>query len=238
MSSASTPKQGDHIFNAVDTAIMRPFDTIRSLRSGLVNGQHFLHDNLLISFSRARAMADNSELKSARAYSASSGAEEDALRFLSAMSSRYPALRRVTPDALRTAHSLNAERFGKASERFEFELLWAVQQALERAVTPAGAGPAAGRTPSVSIAFQKMLGAAYDPAAALVVIATSTFKEIPAMQSAFHTVLVKIAETLDRPGMWKEPYSGFNDVRTSNTREIVETIRKALGAIDLLNHQS
>ena len=38
--------------------------------------------------------------------------------------------------------------------------------------------------------------------------------------------------------MWKEPYSDFNDVRTSNTRAIVETIRKALLTIDLLNQQS
>jgi hypothetical protein len=52
--AAATPKQGDHVFNPVETPIIRPFETIRSLRSTFVDGEHFIHDYLLHSYSMAK----------------------------------------------------------------------------------------------------------------------------------------------------------------------------------------
>lgn len=57
MSATATPKQGDHVFNAVDTALMRPFETVKSLRSPIIQGQHFVHDYLLQSYSMATQIA-------------------------------------------------------------------------------------------------------------------------------------------------------------------------------------
>src|SRR6059058_1268886 len=79
MSASATPKQGDHVFNAVEIAIMRPFESIRALRSALVDGEHFLHDYLLHSYSMARNMADAPVLVAARNLVALAGAEEDSL---------------------------------------------------------------------------------------------------------------------------------------------------------------
>jgi hypothetical protein len=57
VSATATPKQGDHVFNAVDTALMRPFETVKSLRSPIIQGQHFVHDYLLQSYSMATQIA-------------------------------------------------------------------------------------------------------------------------------------------------------------------------------------
>src|SRR5438309_2125078 len=157
MSASATPKQGDHVFNAVEIAIMRPFESIRALRSALVDGEHFLHDYLLHSYSMARNMADAPILVAARNLVALAGAEEDSLREISALRSRYPALARVSSQLLREIHLQNSNQFGAASRRFEFEFLREVQQSLETAVAPAAAKPPATLTPSPGIASQQML---------------------------------------------------------------------------------
>jgi len=238
MSAAGTPKQGDHVFNSVEAEVLRPFETLRSLKSEHVDGRTFLHDYLLATYTFALNLAETRELRTARDLSASAGAEADALRLLSTQGRRYPSLLTITPDVLRSAHLHNAERFGAAVARYEVQVLSTVQQALERAVAPAAPRPHSGISPTPGIAFQQMLGSAYDPAAALVVIATSAFAEIPQIQAAFHAVILRIAETLDRPGMWREPYLGFSELQKTKTGEIIGTIRTALRWIDQRGEQS
>ena len=58
MSATATPKQGDHVFNAVDTALMGPFETVKLFRSPIIEGQHFVYDYLLHSYSMAKQIAE------------------------------------------------------------------------------------------------------------------------------------------------------------------------------------
>ena len=37
---------------------MRPFETMRSLRSPIIDGQHFVHDYLMHSYSMAKQIAE------------------------------------------------------------------------------------------------------------------------------------------------------------------------------------
>src|ERR1700691_3024542 len=104
MSASATPKQGDHVFNALESAIMRPFETIRSLRSTLVDSQHFLYDYLLQTYSMAKMMADQPDLLSGRKLVASPGEGDDAVKVLTTLRSRYPALARIDSGNLRNVH--------------------------------------------------------------------------------------------------------------------------------------
>ena len=144
MSATATPKQGDHVFNAGDTALMLPFETVKSLRSPIIEGQHFVHDYLLQSYSMARQIAEVAILVAARNLVASAGAEEDALRELLNLRPRYPALVRINSVVLRVVHQRNSDRFGAAAARYEFEVLSSIQQALETAVAPVIAPQRAG----------------------------------------------------------------------------------------------
>ena len=236
MASATAPKQGDHVFNAVDTALMRPFQTISSLRSGLVDGQHFIHDYLLQIDGLAREIARSRILADSRMHVATAGAEEDALREFSKLKTRLPALARVNATVLRDAHQKNAERFGGAAAHYETEFLRAVLEALEAVVAPT---PAPRRDASPGIAYQQMLSAAYDPAAALVVITNSMSRETMAHQAAFHSIISALADTLDKPGMWRDPYTNFGDDRAAvGTRTVIDGIRAGLLGMDQLKARS
>jgi hypothetical protein len=237
MSASATPKQGDHVFNAVETAIPAPFETIRSLRSGFADGQHFLHDYLLHSYSIAKNIADAFTTLAARSLSASAGAEQDALRDIGKLCAPYPALRRVNAGMLRDIHLRNASQFGAAARRFEVEFLRTVQQALEAAVAPRGARASA-QTASPGIACQQMLAAAYDPGSALVVVVDRMSGEATPAQSAFHPVIVGIAQTLDRPAMWKSPFDAFRESRATATGAVIGKIRDVLARIEAFKAQS
>ena len=237
MAASATPKQGDHVFNAVETAILAPFETIRSLRSGLADGQHFLYDYLLHGYSIAKNIGDAFTELAARGLSASAGAEQDALREIGKLSAQYPALRRVNAPALRDIHLQNASRFGSASRRFEVELLKAVQQALELAVAPRAArAPAETAVPG--IACQQMLAAAYDPGSALVVVVDRMLGEAAPAQSAFHPVILGIAQTLDRPAMWRSPFEAFRESRPTATGVVIRKIRNVLARIEAFKAQT
>ena len=183
-------------------------------------------------------MADTPILITARKLVATSGAEEEALREIANLRFRYPALTRVGPPLLREVHLRNSDQFGDAAARVDFELLSAVQESLESAAAPVAARPAGAMRSSPGIACQQMLAAAYDPAAALVVIANSMSRETPLVQPIFHSVILQIAQTLDRPGMWQDPYATLRKDRPSATGKIVSDIRDMLRRIDLLKMQS
>jgi hypothetical protein len=228
MSASATPKQGDHVFNAVETAILAPFETIRSLRSAVTEGQHFLYDYLLHSYSIAKNMAEAFTGTGARILSASAGAEQDALREIGKLSAQYPVLGRVNAQGLREIHLQNASEFGLRARRFEVELLKSVQQALEVAV--AQRAPRAAAPPAVpGIACQQMLAAAYDPGSALIVVVDRISGEATPAQGVLHPLILDIAKTLDRPGMWSTPYENFREPRESagrDSRPTVDAIRK------------
>lgn len=239
MSASAIPKQGDHVFNAVDTALIRPFETLRSLRSPLIEGQHFVPDYLLHSYSMAKQIAELPILAAGRKLVASAGAEDDALRELLELRSRYPALARINSAVLRDVHKRNSDRFGSAAARYEFEVLSAIQLALETAVAPPTAPPRRAGTPAnPGIAFQQMLDAAYDPAAALVVITNSASRETTAVQGTYHPVIAGLADTLERPLMWRDPFATFREERPTATGRMIMTIRDVLMRMDLLKAQS
>jgi hypothetical protein len=239
LSDTAIPRQGDHIFNAIDTALMRPFETVRSLRSPIVEGGHFIYDYVLHCYSLHRGMAELPILVAGRKLIASAGAEEDALRELLRLRPRYPALVRIDSAALRAVHNQNAERFGAAVARYELEILSTIQQALERSVAPPGAPPrVAGMSASPGIAFQQMLNAAYDPAAAIVVITNSASREATAARGTFQPVIAGIADTFEQPMMWKDPFASFHEERETATGKMIMTIREMLTRMDILKGQS
>ncbi|HZQ53008.1 MAG TPA: hypothetical protein VFB14_12470 [Bryobacteraceae bacterium] len=237
MSSSATPKQGDHVFNAIDIALLRPFESIRSLRSVNVDGEHFLHDYLLHCYSMARKMAEAPAVLTARKFVASANAEENALREFARLRSRYPSLARITPALLREIHLRNSDQFGAAADRYEREVLTLVQRSLEAAVAP-GAKPSGAAIPAVSIACQQMLNATYDPAAALVVIADSLSTESLPTQGALYSTVTGIAGTLDRPAMWRDAFASLREARPTATGRLISGIRDVLMQIDLLRAQS
>jgi hypothetical protein len=235
MASPVVPRQGDHVFNAIATALMHPFDTIASFRSVLVDGRHFVHDYLLRCYSFAKDIAESRIVEESRKHSASAGAEEEALRELAKLRGRYPALARINAAQLREIHSANATEFGGAAQRFEAELLGSLLLVLE---SVAAAPPAGQRAPSPGIAYQQMLSSAYDPAAALVVVTNSASRETAAHQGAYHPTIAAIAETLDRPGRWREPYDAFHEQRPTATGTIIGDIRSSLLGLDGLKGRS
>jgi hypothetical protein len=238
MSASATPKQGDHVFNAIDIALLRPFESIRSLRSVDVNGEHFLHDYLLHCYSMARKMAEAPAVITARKFVASANAEENALREFARLRPRYPSLAGITPVLLREIHLRNSDQFGTAADRYEREVLALVQHSLEAAVAPVGGKPAGAGVPAVSIACQQMLNATYDPAAALVVVADSVSTESLSIQGTLHGTIAGIAGTLDRPAMWRDAFSTFREGRPTATGKLISGIRDVLMQIDLLRAQS
>jgi len=233
MSASAAPSQGDHVFNAIEGALMAPFETIRSFRSTVLDVQHFLSDALLQTFSFARRMADQPELRSARSLVAGPNSGPDAVRIWARLQAgaTSPA---INAGQLRIVHDRNSVEFGAAARRFEIEMLTAIRQALETALD--ANVRAGGRQASPGIACQQMLNAAYDPAAALVLLLCSMDRETRPME--FCNTVLGVARTLDRPGMWRDPYVGFRENRPTDTGRQIVLIRDVLTRIDLLKAQS
>lgn len=235
MGGSHTPKQGDHVFNAVNDVLMLPFESLSGLQvPPPADGSRFVQIYLLHSADRIRRIADNEGLSAARKLSASQGAEEDALRVLAGLSDRRPALRRVNPGLLRKVHLENASQFGSAALRYELEVLGAVRSSIEGllggAAAPAGLGTKAG------LAFQELLNHAYDPGSALVMIAKTMQNENPGVQGTFLGLIESIADKLERPAMWRDPFIAFSEANTrqSETARIVEIIAEGLRQLQYL----
>jgi hypothetical protein len=235
MASPAVPRQGDHVFNAIAAALMRPFDTIGSFRSILIDGRHFVHDYLLRCYSFTREIAESRVIEESRRHAASAGAEEDALRELAKLRGRFPALARINAARLREVHDANAKEFGAAAERFEAGILESVLLVLQNVAAEA---PAGHRAPVPGIAYQQMLSAAYDPAAALIVITNRASRETLGHQAAFYPAIASIADTLDRPGMWRDPYDKFREERQTATGAVIGDIRTTLLGLDGLKGRS
>jgi hypothetical protein len=235
VAATATPKQGDHVFNDVETAIIGPFDTLRSLRSEFVEGQRFVPQYLLQSYGYAKHLAKNQGIAAARGYTASSGDEDQALREISRLRLRKPAFGRISRQLLRDTHARNAAEFGRAAGRLHAAVFATLQRSLEIAIEPSPAKPmhVAGES-SLEIAYKEMLDAAYDPAAALVLITDSASRENTSIQAVFDSVILGISETLHRNDMWESPYAAFREDRLSNTGKIIKGIHAGLKQIALL----
>src|SRR3954464_14831551 len=107
------PRQGDHVFNDVSTALSKPFDTVKAFHSPHVDGQEFLYTNLLFTYSLVRQASVEPALLSARELVATADMERTS-RALDPLRSRYPDVAAVNPNLLRNLHALNAKRFGAA----------------------------------------------------------------------------------------------------------------------------
>ena len=140
----------------------------------------------------------------------------------------------MTTSRFREVHESNAAHFGAAALRFEIALLTAVREALGIAVTPAG--ERGRRSPvyaSAGIAYQQLIDAAYDPAAALRVIA-ATFRKGGSAQGAFQQWFVAVADTLDQPPLRKTPYLAFRESPPALTGRRLNEIRDGLFQLDIL----
>jgi hypothetical protein len=229
--SSPTRKQGDHVFNNVATAVLSPFQRIASFRLSHGDGRDFVHRYMLHSYHLAKDLADRQFLRTGRRLSASEGAQEDVLREFSKLRSRSPALAKITPDVLHEVHTNNSRAFGEDVRRYEITLLSEIQHALETVLSPQTAGAHPRRS---GFAFQQMLDAAYDPAAALVVITSSMACETVHLQPAFVPVIVEVAESLEQPGMWKLPYRNFREEKKTATGAIVTEIGNVQLGLDSL----
>lgn len=164
-------------------------------------------------------------MDTARQLVATVGAEQDALKEISRLRNQYPALAQVTGDRLRRIHTSNSTQFGAAAKRYGVEFLKAVRESLEVAVAPDHAGPRHPRTASPGIAYQQLIDAAYDPAAALIVVASNVARENIQAQRAFDAVIVSLAGTFDQPAQWDDPFTTFAENRPTNTGKIIVLIR-------------
>ena len=91
---------------------------------------------------------------------------------------------------------------------------------------------------SPGIAFQQMLNAAYDPAAAVVVITNSASREATAVRGTFQPLIAGIADTFEQPMMWKDPFADFHEERETATGKMIMTIREMLTRMEILKGQS
>ena len=226
MATSHAPKQGDHVFNDLREVLLRPFQSISALRSPPADGMRFIQLYLLHTADRVRRAANNEGLQTARKLSASQGAEEDAIKLLTALGDRRPALRRLNPGLLRKVHLENASQFGESARRYELEVLRVVQNAIELMVSAS----APTSTTKAGIMFQQVLDHAYDPASALVMIAKSASNENPAIQGTFLNLIESIADKLERPAMWQDPFLAFAQAnhQQSETAMVVQIIADGL----------
>ena len=70
------PRQGDHVFNDLSTAVLKPFLSIKALQSPFADGAQFLYSHLLLTYSIARQIADSPALIDARRLTATNVPED------------------------------------------------------------------------------------------------------------------------------------------------------------------
>jgi hypothetical protein len=206
MPTSHEPLQGDHVINDVRTAVLRPFEIIRSLHSADVDGQHFLHDHLVSTYSFLRGAVESHD--AARAFVATGGMEST-LRALSELRPRFPRAAAVTAAQLRALHDQNSSEFGTAASRFEIAILDTVQDCLEGLVSARRSGTPARFGMAPGIVYQQMFDAAYDPAAALRVVADSRGRESASSRGVIDQWMGRVVDTLDTPPRWREPYQAL-----------------------------
>lgn len=205
MSDNSTPKQGDHVFNDLSTAIVRPFETIKSLPEGRM----FIFEHLVKFDDSMRELSERADLQESRKFTAMDGDEQDAFQ-------RPPAqFQSLSRTELQTLHNANAAAFGEAASRYELATLEVVYSLVEQAIAPGTP-----QLPNCGNAFQQMFQSAYDPAAALVLILSRTKREAPPKQTPCYNVAFQVMQSLQRPANWGLPYANPTDTSTATGRMI------------------
>ena len=238
--TGSGTKQGDHVFNDLQTAIERPIDSIRSATNAGLDGRHFLIDYLPHGTDLARRILRDPIWSAVRQYVATPGQEQDALNRLHRVATNRGFVARVTYQKVVQAHLQNAERFGQAASRFEFEFLSAMVHALTVAIKRPDSSNNSNlifsdhATPV--IAFQSMVNAAFDPAAAMVVLMDRADKENALGQGSVLNLLEAIWGTIDpnRPAMWADAWNQFRDTKPQPVVRLVNDIRAALNGLSAL----
>jgi hypothetical protein len=215
MAAPVGPRQGDHVFNDIETAILRPFEAISAMPWSFGGGRQFLARYLLHTYEMARDLAGRAVHRNARTLSAPANAGADAVRELGRLVRQYPELRNLSAGVLLGIHTRNSTAFGDASRRFEWVVLKEIQEAIEKALDPQYQSPSRVQTPG--LALQAMLNAAYDPAAALVVLTGSMSRETSHLQGALIPLILEVFQTLEQPGSWREPFRKFHQGRPNPT---------------------
>ena len=220
MAATADPQQGDHLFNDLGTAVLRPFLRIRDLCSPEANGEDFLNTHLLHTFSMAHGIAHAKTLVAARTLVAT-GTVDEADRALTSLRTRFPALKPITARALRAVHDRNAEQFGNAAQRFEMTFTVAIRNAVQAAIAGRALQPRSREDANASMAFQRLVGSAYDPAAALRLLVARLATEAASSQGALQNFIVRAAEAIDRPTFWRNP---FLDLQAKDPAASIRTI--------------
>lgn len=214
--TTTTPKQGDHVFNDLSTAIVRPFETIKSLPEGRM----FVFEHLVKFDDSMRELSERPDLQESRKYSAMDGDEQDAFQRPPA---QFQSLSRVELQAL---HDANAAAFGAAAARYELATLEVVYSLVEQAISPGNAS-----LPNCGNAFQQMFQSSYDPASALVLILARTKREAVPKQSPCYNVAFQVMQSLQRPANWSAPYANAVDT-SSATGKLIDGIGSSMRKLE------
>jgi hypothetical protein len=238
--TGSGTKQGDHVFNDLQTAIERPIHSIRSATNAGVDGHHFLIDYLPHGADLARRILRDPIWLAVRQYVAAPGQEQDGLNRLNRVATNRGFVARVTYQKLVHAHLENAERFGQAANRFEFEFLSAMVHALTVAIKRPDSSNNSNlifnERASPIIAFQSMVNAAFDPAAAMIVLIDRADKENALGQGSILNLIEAIWGTIDpnRPALWADAWNQFRETRPQPVVKLVNDVRSALNGFSAL----
>lgn len=224
------PKQGDHVFNDLETAIVAPVETITSFQGDTVNGQHFLDDYLLHTKCMFQKLAGDELWRSSRSYTASDGDEEDVLKELRKLQPKMPSLPRLEPVLLREIHDDNANRFGERRERYEYDFFNCLQDLLTGVANGDAAGPAPRSMLGAHIAFQRMVDRAYDPAAALVVVTKRSLMDDSIGQGVTQRLISSLAQAAmaNDPTQWTHPFELFPLSKAGETKRVADGMHATL----------
>ena len=235
MPPTDEPRQGDHVFNDVAIAVTRPFEIIKAMRSADADGQHFVHEHLLCTYSFLRRATYTPEFRAAREFSATGGMEST-LRVLAEIRERFPRAASVTGAQLRALHDRNSAEFGAAATRFEIAFLRTVSRCLETLLRSGDTPTASHAGTNPGIVYQQMFDDAYDPAAALRVVADSRLRETPNSRGVIDRWIGGVVETLTTPPLWREPYRALpaygKTLPSTAAERIIHTIGSALLRLD------
>lgn len=228
-------KQGDHVFNDLEGAILAPFETLAQLRSEELQGEDFVNDYLLHAKTLAKNLAEDEFWLATRSIVATSHDEDDVIKELRKLQLQFPSIPVINNEVMNSTHLANAREFGEASEEYERDFLIAMREMLTAVATDAPSD----LTPVLTahIAFQKIVNTAYDPAAAMVAIAKQAMLEDLLDEPATLDLIAALGQIIVRPNphQWHAPYEVYRLHKTSHTQKLAQSIHQTLQRRDLLS---
>lgn len=201
----STPKQGDHVFNDLESGILRPFRVVSSIGCGNAPGHPALSDYMHVGIDDAKRLFRRAAYTDARRLVSHPSVEADILKVLNPRRRQYGRAE-LTLQKLRDTHHRNASQFGSRLQEYTEAAIDCFLAVLTAAIdkkthTP---GISAVKSTTVSLRGCALVHASFDPATALVLLVSTGYAE---KQQALDKVLVladKLADSIvhERPMEW------------------------------------